>query len=215
MPLKILIGIWMAGVIAAAFLYAPPAEGFAHPDAARIIFFHVPNAIVASIAFIMSAVYGIRYLKNRSMMDDAKSAVSAELGMVFAILATITGSLFAHIQWNSWWNWDPRETSIAVLLLIYAAYFALRSAVEGTEKRAALSAVYAVLALPAMAFLMFVLPRVMFSLHPANTLTSSSGLSNEYRMVLYPAILGFIGLFIWMFRVRTALAEIKLKMRRY
>jgi heme exporter protein C len=102
-----------------------------------------------------------------------------------------------------------------VLLLIYAAYFALRSAVEGTESRAALSAVYAVLALPAMAFLMFILPRVMFSLHPADTLSSGSGLSNQYRVVLYPAILGFIALFIWIFRIKTALAEIKLKMRRY
>lgn len=215
MLLKLLIGIWMAGVIVAAFLYAPAAEGFAHPDAARIIFFHVPNAIVAAIAFLMSAVYAVRYLKGRSLMNDAKSAVSAELGLIFAALATATGSLFAHIQWNSWWNWDPRETSIVVLLLIYAAYFALRSAVEGTERRAALSAVYAVLALPGMAFLMFILPRVMFSLHPANTLASGAGLSNQYRMVLYPAILGFIGLFIWLFRIKTALAEIKLKTRRY
>lgn len=215
MLLKLLLGIWMAGVIAAAFLFTPPAEGFARPDAARIIFFHVPNAIVAAIAFLLAAVYAVRYLRSRNLIDDAKSAIAAELGLIFSILATVTGSLFAHLQWNSWWNWDPRETSIVVLLLIYAAYFALRSSVEGSEKRAALSAVYAALALPAMAFLMFILPRVMFSLHPTNTLTSVSGLSNEYRLALYPAVLGFIGLFIWLFRIRTALAEVKLKMRRY
>jgi len=215
MLLKLLLGIWMAGVTAAAFLYVPPAEGFARPEAARIIFFHVPNAIVAAIAFLLSAAYAAGYLRGRSLINDAKSAAAAELGLVFSILATVTGSLFAYLQWNSWWNWDPRETSIVVLLLIYAAYFALRSSVEGIEKRAALSAVYALLALPAMVFLVFILPRIMFSLHPANTLTSSSGLSNEYRLVLYSAVLGFLGLFIWLFRIRTAIAEVKIKVRRY
>ena len=214
MFLKILLGVWMAAVIAAAFLFAPAAGGFAEPEAARIIFFHVPNATVSAIAFIVAMVYAALYLRRPGPMDDAKSAISAELGLLFAVLATITGSLFAHLQWRSWWNWDPRETSIVILLLVYAAYFALRSAVEGAEKRASLSAVYAILALPAMVFLMFVMPRVMSSLHPESTLVKGGSLGIEYRLVLYPAMLGFLGLYIWLFRIKTALAEIKLKMRR-
>lgn len=214
MVFKLLLGIWMSAVIVVAFLYAPAAEGFAQPDAARIIFFHVPNAIVAAIAFIVAAVYAVMHLRSRSLMDDAKSAASAELGLVFTALATITGSIFAHIQWNSWWNWDPRETAIIILLLVYLAYFALRTAVDAPDKRASLSAVYAILALPAMVFLMFIMPRVMFSLHPQDTLISEGKLDITYRLVLYPAILGFIGLYVWLFRIRTALAEIKLKMRR-
>lgn len=215
MALKLLLGVWMAAVIVAAFLFAPPAAGFAQPEAARIIFFHVPNAIVASIAFLVAMVYAMKYLKRRNPMDDAKSAISAELGLLFAVLATVTGSLFAYMQWGSWWNWDPRETSIVILLLIYAAYFALRAAVDSPEKRASLSAVYAILALPAMGFLMFVMPRVMASLHPSETLSTTGGLSNQYRLVLYPAMLGFLGLYVWIFRIRTALAEIRFKLRRY
>lgn len=214
MALKILLGIWMAAVIVAAFLFLPPAAGFREPESARMIIFHVPNAMVASLAFIAAAFYAVRYLKSRDPMDDAKSAASAELGLLFAVIATVTGAFFAHRQWGSWWNWDPRETSIVVLLLVYAAYLALRSAIDAPEKRASLSAVYAILSLPAMLFLVFVLPRVMFSLHPSATLASKGGLSTQYRIVLSAAMVGFIGLYVWMFRIRVALAGLKLKLRR-
>jgi heme exporter protein C len=216
MLLKLLLGIWMSAVIVAAFLFAPPLAKFQQPEAARIIFFHVPNAMVASLAFVVAMVYAGRYLKRRNLMDDAKSAIAAELGLLFAVLATVTGSLFAHIQWGFWWNWDPRETSMLMLLLVYAAYFALRAAVDGTEKRASLSAVYAILALPAMIFLMFVLPRITVSpLHPNNTLSTRDGLGTEYRIVLSAAMFGFLGLYVRMFRIKTALAEIRLKKRKY
>ncbi len=214
MFLKILLGIWMSAVIVAAFLFAPPAKGFAQPEAARIIFFHVPIAMVSAIAFLVAAVYAIRYLQSHNPSDDIRSSISVELGMLYAVLATITGSLFAHMQWGSWWNWDPKETSITILLLVYAAYLALRSAVEAPDKRASLSAAYAILSLPAMGFLMFIMPRIMTSLHPADTLGSKEGLSNQYRLVLYPAMIGFLGIYVWLFNMKTALAEIKLKMRR-
>ncbi len=211
MILKILLGLWMTAVIVAAYAFVSPTPGF---TAGHIIFFHVPNAMVAAMAFLVSTVYGIRYLGRRNLMDDAKSGISAELGLLFAVLATVTGSLFARIEWHSWWNWDPRETSIVILLLVYAAYFALRTAVDSPEKRAQLSAVYAILALPAMAFLMFVVPRIMASLHPADTLAKSGNLGLEHRLVLYPAMIGFLGLYIWLFRIRTTMAEVRLKLRR-
>ena len=197
MVIKIVLVIWMAAVVAASFLYLPPAKGFADPEAARLIVYHVPCAVIATIAFLIAALFAVSYLGKRDSSYDAKSAVSCELGLIFAALATITGSIFARFEWNSWWNWDPRETSIVILLLIYAAYFALRSAVEDNEKRARLSAVYAILALPAMGFLMFIMPRVMPSLHP-----SSAHLGTEYRIVLYSAMLGFLGIYVWLFRAK-------------
>ncbi len=215
MLFKTLLGIWMSAVIVASFLFAPAAAGFKEPEAARIIFFHVPNAVVASIAFVVAMVYAIRYLKSRNLVDDAKSSISAELGLVFTVLATVTGSLFAHVQWGSWWNWDTREVAIVMLLLVYAAYFALRSATDGVERRARLSAVFAIVAVAPMVFLMFVMPRIMVSLHPADTLGRSDGLSAQYRMVLFPAMAGFVGLYVWLFRIKTAIAEYRIKIRRY
>jgi len=211
--MRIVLGLWMAAVIVGAFLYAPAAKGFQQPDAARIIFFHVPNAVVAVIAFIVSVVYAIKFLMARDLRDDAKSSISAGLGFLFTALATATGSLFAYMQWGMAWNWDPRETSIFILLLIYAAYFALRSATEGDERRAKLSAVYNIMAFITMPFLVFVMPRIMESLHPSETLTSREGLGPQYRVVLYAAMLGFLGIYIWIFRVQTAIVELSFKRR--
>src|SRR5262249_21020265 len=86
---------------------------------------------------------------------------------VFCILATTTGAIFAQIVWGVFWNWDPRETSILVLLLIYAAYFALRSAIDDVDRKRRLAAVYNLFAAVTMPFLLFVAPRVAEStLHP-------------------------------------------------
>jgi heme exporter protein C len=162
---KLLLGLWMAGVVVAMFLVVPQYVGLG--DAGRIIIMHVPTAWVTSIAFAVSAVYSARYLWRRRSADDAGAVATAEVGFVFCILATVTGAIFAQIVWGVFWNWDPRETSILVLLLIYAAYFALRSAIDDTERRRRLSAVYNLFAAVTMPFLLFVAPRVADStLHP-------------------------------------------------
>ena len=86
---------------------------------------------------------------------------------MFCLLATISGAVFAQVVWGVFWNWDPRQTSILVLLLIYAAYFALRSAIDDHERRRRFAAVYNLFAAVTMPFLLFVAPRVAGStLHP-------------------------------------------------
>jgi heme exporter protein C len=86
---------------------------------------------------------------------------------LFSILATVSGSIFAKLVWGSFWNWDPRETSILILLLIYGAYFALRSAIDDSERRQQLAAVYALFAFVTAPLLTFVVPRLYEnSLHP-------------------------------------------------
>jgi heme exporter protein C len=162
---KLLLGIWMAGVVVSMFLIIPQYAGLG--DAGRIIIMHVPTAWVTSLAFAVSAIYSALYLWRRSSANDAFAVAAAEVGFVFCILATATGSIFAQIVWGVFWNWDPRETSILVLLLIYAAYFALRSAIDEPERRRRLAAVYNLFAAVTMPFLLFVAPRVAEStLHP-------------------------------------------------
>ena len=139
MILKSILGVWLFIVILVAFIFPTvphPDQWFQFPmipgleDKARILFFHVPMSWTAVVAFLVSMVYGIKYLAKKNIDDDIKSTASSGLGLVFCILATVTGSLWAKFNWGSFWNWDPRETSIFVLLLIYGAYFALRSALE-------------------------------------------------------------------------------------
>ena len=105
---KYLLGIWMTGVIVGAFLYAPRAKALG--ESTRILFFHVPCAWIASLAFLVSAIFSIRYLRKNRMTDDIWALGSAQLGIIFTLLATITGAIWANEIWGSPWNWDPRET---------------------------------------------------------------------------------------------------------
>jgi heme exporter protein C len=193
---------WMAVVIVGVFRYAREAQGFI-PGAARIMFFHIPQAMLCTVGFLMSMIFAWRYLRNANPVDDIKSAIAAELGLLCCVLTTISGSLFAKVQWQSYWNWDPRETTIVVLLLIYAAYFALRASVEDPERRARLAATYSIFAFVTVPFLIFVIPRIpaLNSFHPKAVLWSSDGMSRDYRIVLYSAFLGFGGVFGWLFNL--------------
>ena len=214
---KVLTGVWIAAVTVTAFTWLPPSQGFRNPESARIVVFHVPCAVLTFIAFMANALYSWKYLRSRNPLADAKANISAELGMLFAVLATVTGSLFAMEQWGSPWNWDPRETSIVMLMLVYAAYFVLRGSVEEKSKRARLSAAYALLAFPAMVFLIWIFPRIVESLHPTNTLFSRTGLDPAYRVTLWGFFAGLVSVYVWMFRLRlrVELAEARLRERRH
>jgi heme exporter protein C len=114
-------------------------------------------------------------------------------------------------MWGSYWNWDPRETSIFFLLLIYGAYLALRSALDDEERRARLSAVYSVLAFVAVPFLIFVVPRLYFTLHP-DPLINPRGkveMDPRIRIVFFAAMAGFTVLFAWLLNVRVRLGMLE------
>jgi heme exporter protein C len=167
------------------------------------VFFHVPTAWVAVLAFLISCVASVMYLRRRDPMDDIRATVSAGLGLLFAILATVTGAVFARIMWGAYWNWDPRQTSIVILLLIYSAYFALRGAIPDPERRASLAAVYAILAFVTVPFLIFVVPRIYWSLHP-DSLINTRGVNefdSRHTQVLMASLAGFTGLFVWLYTI--------------
>jgi heme exporter protein C len=225
MIFRITLGVLLTLVVVLGFgmpMTAHPTRWYELPvipgleEKARIIFFHVPTAWLSVVAFITSMVFGIRYLRSRDPMDDVKSSAAAGLGMLFCILATVTGSIWAKFNWGSYWNWDPRETSIFVLLLIYGAYFSLRSAVEGEEKRATLASVYSIIAAVTVPFFIFIMPRIMTGLHPgAKGDPDGAGpvvefkMSPNMRVVFFMSLIAFTMLFYWIFtlRVRTARLE--------
>lgn len=162
---KLLLGLWMAGVIISMFLVLPQYEGLG--NAGRIMLMHVPSAWVSVLAFTVSAIFSGLYLWRGQAKDDDRALAAAESGFLFTILATVTGAIFSQVVWGIYWNWDPRQTSIFVLLLIYAALFALRAAIDDPDRRRQLSAVYSLFAFVTMPFLIFIAPRVTNStLHP-------------------------------------------------
>jgi heme exporter protein C len=162
---KLLIGLWLAGVAVAMFLVVPQYEGLG--NAGRIVIMHVPTAWVSVVAFTASAIFSGLYLWKGRAAHDNYALAAAECGFLFTTLATVTGMIFSQVVWGVYWNWDPRQTSIFVLLLIYAALFALRAAIDDPQRRRQLSAVYSLFAFVTMPFLVFVAPRIADStLHP-------------------------------------------------
>ncbi|MDZ4711988.1 MAG: cytochrome c biogenesis protein [bacterium] len=181
-------------------------------DKARVLYFHVPMSWISVIAFFMSMWYSIRYLKTREIDYDIKSFSSAQLGFLFCILATATGSLWAKFNWGSFWNWDPRQTSIFILLLIYGAYFALRSAIDSPEQRAKLSSVYSIIAAVTVPFFVFIMPRIVDSLHPDPIINSQGKINMDTGMliVFLTSLVGFTLLFLWCLNLKVRTERLSL-----
>lgn len=214
-------GVWTCVRIAAAVLpilatwgmlsYVRPAAGFLYPDGARIVVLHVPCAWVACLAYIVAAFYAIGVLRNvgrgegnRWMHPDRGCAAAMELGLLFSVLTTVTGSIFSRLQWGAFWSWDPRQTSILVIMFLFAAYLVLRGAVSDRQLMARLSAAYALLAAVPGLFLIWVLPRIVPTLHQeANRAVIGGGLDAQYRLVLYAfALPAMLAVYSWLQNLR-------------
>ncbi|MBI5020261.1 MAG: cytochrome c biogenesis protein CcsA [Ignavibacteriales bacterium] len=222
MAFKLILGAWLGVILIVGFSFPitpNPAHWYDLPfvpgleDKARILFFHVPMAWVTTLAFIISLIYGVKYLAKKNLDSDLISFSSAGLGMMFCILATVTGSLWAKFTWGSFWNWDPRETSIFVLLLIYGAYFALRSAIEGAEKKATLCAVYAIIAGITVPFFIFIMPRIVEGLHPNEAIVSKGKISMNVTMlvIFLSSLAGFTALFFWILNLKVRAERLESK----
>ncbi len=197
--------IAMSGVIVSAFFIVSTSKtsGFGIPDAMRILFFHVPCAILCAVGFVVTLVHAILYLRTRDPRHDAGSLVGARLGLLFGVLAIGMGMAWARVEWGAAWNWDPRQTSLALALMTFVAYFALRGAVEDPDRQAALSAVYAVLASPTALFLIFGLPRFYGgSLHRQ---PMEVRMGPDFGATFGVSIACFLALFLWMRSLETRL----------
>jgi len=184
---------------------------------AKIIFFHVSTAWISVIAFLMSTIFSIKFLRKKDLDDDVKAVTSAELGLVFCILATVTGAVWAKFAWGEFWSWDPRQSSIFALLLIYGALFALRSAIENDEKRAQLSSVYSIIAFVTVPFFVFIMPRIMKGLHPGSADDSTSGpvvnfkMNSNMYLIFMLTLVAFTLLYIWLWQLGVKSGKLKNK----
>jgi len=115
-------------------------------DVQRLFYLHVPSFSGAFIAFAATVVGGIAYLRTRNPKWDTLGLAGVEIGLALALINLVTGSVWARPIWNTWWNWDPRLTSDAIMILTYAAYLMLRSGIENPEQRRRFASVYGILA---------------------------------------------------------------------
>jgi heme exporter protein C len=133
--------------LALALVWSPTDSGAnGMGEAVRIMYVHVPVAVACYTAFFITALASAMYLWKRTEGWDALAAASVEVGVVFTALTLATGSIWGHVTWGTWWEWDPRLTSTAVMFVMYLGYLALRSAVVDPAARARRAAVLGLVA---------------------------------------------------------------------
>jgi heme exporter protein C len=130
--------------LGAAFGYAPREE--VQGNVQRIMYVHVPAVLTAYLAFAMTLAASLAYLGTRRLAWDRLAAGAAELGVLFTSITIASGAIWGKPTWGTWWTWDARLTSTAVLFLVYVGYLLLRAMVEEPERRARYAAVVGILA---------------------------------------------------------------------
>lgn len=128
-----LAGGWVMGLV-----WAPPDDF--QGEVQRLMYVHVPAAWTAMALFTVAFVASVVVLWKRSTVADHLAHATVEVGVVFLALALALGALWGRATWGVWWAWDPRLTSSAVLLVLFAGQLSLRSLLGGRARRAAVSA---------------------------------------------------------------------------
>jgi heme exporter protein C len=112
----------------------------------RIMYLHVPTVVVAYLAFAVVLVASIAYLWRRDPAADRLAHASAEVGVLFTGITILAGAIWGKPTWGTWWTWDARLTSVAILFVMYLGYLLLRGMIEDQERGARYAAVLGIVA---------------------------------------------------------------------
>jgi len=179
-------------------------------ESIRNLYFHVAMWFGMMAFFIVSVVYSIRYLRRNRPTDDIYAVEYARTGIVFGLLGLITGSVWARYTWGDFWSNDPKQLGAAIALLIYQAYFVLRNSLTDADKSARISAVYNVFAFAMLFPTIWIIPRLVDSLHPGGMGNPASfdtkDIDNRMRLVFwFGAVPGWSLLGVWITTLRIRL----------
>lgn len=168
----------------------------------RNLYYHVPFWFAMFIIFIAGITQSVQYLRTNNPEFDYKSMSFTMVGTLFGVIGLVTGMIWAKDTWGTYWTWkEVKMNMTAIALLVYFAYFILRQSFDDDERRARISAVYSIFAFAAMIALLYVVPRMVSSLHPGsggNPALGADDLDNSMRLVFYPAIIGWTLIGVWL-----------------
>ena len=208
MPLCWLTGFSLAVGLVWGFFFTP--DDYQQGSTVKIIYLHVPSALMAINAWAMMLVASLIWLIRRHHVSALAAKAAAPVGVTMTLIALLTGAIWGQPMWGTYWAWDPRLTSFLILFIFYLGYMALWSAIEDTDKAADLTAI---LCLVGSVFAFLSRYAVNFwaqGLHQGASLSLDKE-ENVHDVFYFPllfAIAGFVLLFITLVLVRTR-AEIR------
>ncbi len=177
----------------------------------RIFYFHVPSAFVAFLAFTIGGIASIRYLASRDHRFDDLSVAANEVGLVFAVVNLVTGSLWARPIWGVYWAWDARLTAMLLLALIYIAYLILRQSIFEPTQRAVVCAVVSIFGMVDIP-IVYMANQWWRTQHPAPVLSGEGSLDPNMRFVLYFSLVALLFVFWCLVRVRRRIEHLRREM---
>jgi heme exporter protein C len=198
--------------LALALFVARQAQESMGGDLQRIFYFHVPAAWVAYLAFTVTFLASIAYLRSGARRWDLLAHSAAEIGVVFCAIVLVTGPIWARPVWGTWWQWDARLTSTLILWLTYIGYLFIRSLAD-PGRAGRLAAVVGILGLVNV-------PIVHFSVYwwrtlhpsgptPADLEAGASGLGTPELLTFFVGLAAFTLLFAWLLVLRVRLGRLR------
>jgi len=220
---KIVCVVLLVYAIAGGLLLPVPAIRQLQ-ETIRNLYYHVCMWFAMMILFTTSVVYSIKHLRTLDYKYDIYAREYAAVGLLLGLLGYATGAIWASYTWADPNNpayasfgsivREPKLIGAAMAILIYFAYFVLRSSITDIDKRARVSAVYNVFAYAMLFPSIWIVPRLLPSLHPGqegNPALNFNDIDSRMRMVFYPAVIGWTLLGVWISTLKIRLTLLKEK----
>ncbi len=196
-------GLMMVVGLIWGFFFTP--DDYRQGSTVKIIFLHVPSALMAINAWFMMLVASLIWLVRRHHVSALAARAAAPVGIVMTLIALVTGAIWGQPMWGTWWAWDPRLTSFLVLFLFYLGYIALWEAIDNPDTAADLTSI---LCLVGSVFAVLSRYAVNFwnqGLHQGASLSldKKENVADAFSNPLYVCMAGFGLFFIAMVFYRT------------
>ncbi len=194
----LLLGFWWAPVDSSSM-------GFSQ----KIFYYHAPIAETALVAFGISFVAAILYLRSQDLKWDRLGFVCVRLGLLFSVLVMITGMIWGKASWDTWWAWEPRLTTFLLVCFLYIAYWVLRSVVEEEQRRATYAAVFAIIAFIDVPITFFATRFLPEGLHPVVITTGDTGMEGSMFVSFFLSMIGMTLLLVALIRSELVVEALK------
>lgn len=213
-PLAGLIAVLaiITGLVWGVFFTSPD---YKQMETVKIIFIHVPAAFLAINIYLMMTITSLVWLIRRHYVSALAAKSSAMIGLTMTIVTIITGSLWGSSTWGTYWVWDPRLTSFAILLCFYVGYILLWQAIKSLEKAANVTSLFCIIGSVFALLSRYIVFFIDQGLHqgPTLSLDQEKNIDNSYYFPLVVALVGFSSLFVYLVLVRTTTELNKFKLK--
>jgi heme exporter protein C len=219
---KILAALLLIYTVVGGFLMKVPRLPILN-ETVRNMYFHVTMWFGMMVLFGISLYHSIMYLRTLKYKFDINANAYAQMGVLFGLIGYATGTLWVQYTWITSQNQslanvlkEPKLVGAAIAILIYCAYFVLRSSLTDMDKRARIGAVYNIFAFAMLFPTIWVIPRLVGSLHPGapgsdsgNPALNFKDIDSSIRIVFWPAVIGWTLLGVWMATLKIRMQMIK------